>query len=321
MPLTTLISAAATVEDLNSVEDSSKSKTDTVSTGDSQDTTQSSQTSSQSSRLKTEMSTTNPPHNHSHQTLPSHQELSAPAGSSSTAKILDLDPPFQTKPRSKHKLRVVQQPQRARVCGYSISDRRPIHPPPIVKIEGKYKGNTSTLVMFASLWSQDLQHDVSYSHKSHDGPSLEYTLIEEDGAVSPQQQQQPPSKKAKYNVQPSVGYTAKQVLMGQLVAVCSTLIDTDRDHGLFFVFHDLAVRSSGFYRLRFDLYEMSSSRKASTPLSMTHSNVFQVFSPKTFPGITETTDLSRCFARQGVKIRLRANDQVGSEEDGEDEII
>ena len=35
------------------------------------------------------------------------------------------------------------------------------------------------------------------------------------------------------------------------------------------------------------------------------SNVFQVYSAKTFPGMSESTALSRLFADQGLKIRVR----------------
>lgn len=34
---------------------------------------------------------------------------------------------------------------------------------------------------------------------------------------------------------------------------------------------------------------------------------FTVYSAKKFPGMTETTALSRCFAKQGIKIPLRVS--------------
>ena len=40
-------------------------------------------------------------------------------------------------------------------------------------------------------------------------------------------------------------------------------------------------------------------------LASTFSDVFQVFSAKKFPGVIESTGLSKCFATQGIKIPIR----------------
>ena len=40
-------------------------------------------------------------------------------------------------------------------------------------------------------------------------------------------------------------------------------------------------------------------------LASTFSDVFQVFSAKKFPGVIESTSLSKCFATQGIKIPIR----------------
>ncbi|ORY96593.1 velvet factor-domain-containing protein [Syncephalastrum racemosum] len=42
------------------------------------------------------------------------------------------------------------------------------------------------------------------------------------------------------------------------------------------------------------------------------SNVFQVYSPKSFPGMSESTFLTRCFADQGVRIRIRKETRSAS---------
>ncbi|KAJ3026707.1 UNVERIFIED_CONTAM: velvet protein [Siphonaria sp. JEL0065] len=261
MPLTTLLCAAAAVEDFNS---RFKDKREAVGVyrlpGEpSNEIVSPSPTKANSHALD------KPPSlKRAAETSPLRVDLAGTASFKvhesivcGAAKNLDPDPAKKESPQNKYRCSVVQQPERARVCGYSISDRRPIHPPPIVKLEGKYTGNTSSLVMFASLWSQDLQQDLSYSHKSIEGPSLQYTpltasKLEELDVLAPSA-----SKKAKYTVLPSSEATAKQVLMGQMVSVCSTLMNPDHSLGYYFVFSDLAVRTSGYYRLRFDMYEMS----------------------------------------------------------------
>lgn len=40
--------------------------------------------------------------------------------------------------------------------------------------------------------------------------------------------------------------------------------------------------------------------------------LFQVYSIKDFPGISDSTDLSQCFADQGLKIRIRKDALKGS---------
>ena len=51
-------------------------------------------------------------------------------------------------------------------------------------------------------------------------------------------------------------------------------------------------------------------------LATTFSDSFQVHSAKKFPGVKESTSLSKCFAQQGVKIPIRKEGK--KEEDDED---
>lgn len=46
--------------------------------------------------------------------------------------------------------------------------------------------------------------------------------------------------------------------------------------------------------------------KGQSPLLATvYSDSFQVYSAKKFPGVIESTPLSKCFASQGIKIPIR----------------
>lgn len=40
-------------------------------------------------------------------------------------------------------------------------------------------------------------------------------------------------------------------------------------------------------------------------LALVYSDKFQVYSAKKFPGVIESTPLSKCFAQQGIKIPIR----------------
>ncbi|KAI8611788.1 velvet factor [Chytriomyces sp. MP71] len=195
---------------------------------------------------------------------------------------------------------------RARVCGYSIMDRRPIHPPPIVSLCGPDACESRPLVVFTSLWSSDLSVNVSISNNRNQGPTLSYI---------------PGTDAQEYRVIPGEGYILSQMLMGALVTTGIFLLDNQNREGIFFIFKDLAVRSSGLYRLKFELYDPFSKAYGSPPMATVVSDVFQVFSPKTYPGITPTTSLSRCFAQQGAKIRLRPNANIARNDTGGDKTV
>ncbi|KAL8979395.1 MAG: hypothetical protein Q9205_005260 [Flavoplaca limonia] len=110
-------------------------------------------------------------------------------------------------------------------------------------------------------------------------------------------------------------------LSGTLVSSLHRLKDVDNLDGGFFVFGDLSVKVEGDYRLRFSLYEMlktevvfikatvsSTFKGMSVSLkdSTARSNILPpVWSGKAFPGMCESTFLSRSFGDQGVRLRIR----------------
>jgi len=54
-------------------------------------------------------------------------------------------------------------------------------------------------------------------------------------------------------------------------------------------------------------------------LAWAFSQPFQVFSAKKFPGVIESTPLSKCFAGQGIKIPIRKDGQKGDKDDEADD--
>ncbi|KAJ1920110.1 hypothetical protein IWQ60_007072 [Tieghemiomyces parasiticus] len=99
------------------------------------------------------------------------------------------------------------------------------------------------------------------------------------------------------------------ILSGSLVSSINYLRDVDDDYsdrrGAFFVFPDLSIRLEGVYRLKFHLYELLDLTVVFRGAIV--SNSFTVYSPKRFPGMTESTALSKSFANQGLKIRIRTD--------------
>ena len=118
----------------------------------------------------------------------------------------------------------------------------------------------------------------------------------------------------------SQGQNQLTVLTGTPVAGM-VYLDRPKPAG-YFIFPDLSVRHEGKYRLSFSLYEeLKDSKdedKDSDPSKpngagdahVTHrlevkSVPFTVYSAKKFPGLTESTALSRMVAEQGCRVRIR----------------
>ncbi|KAJ1733687.1 hypothetical protein LPJ61_001440 [Coemansia biformis] len=103
---------------------------------------------------------------------------------------------------------------------------------------------------------------------------------------------------------------AVQNLIGTTVATGSKLQGLDGSPGVFFVFPDLSIRKDGEYRLQFSFVDLRSETgdliTTQTQIQATaFSDAFRVYSAKQFPGMIESTALSKHIARQGVKIPVR----------------
>ncbi|KAI1179678.1 velvet factor-domain-containing protein [Nemania sp. FL0916] len=195
-----------------------------------------------------------------------------------------------------YQLEVLQQPERARACGSgpkSSADRRPVDPPPVVilrVLEGE-----------AYETARDITFDYNVDFFCY--ASLEHSRPIANGRVQ------------------TAAATSPPVLTGFPVSGCCYL---DRpDPAGYFLFPDLSVRHEGRYRLVFSLYELiknegdldrdapeAEAGAAQLPTDACHrmdikSNAFTVYSAKKFPGLTESTTLSRTVAEQGCRVRIR----------------
>ncbi|OJJ44026.1 hypothetical protein ASPZODRAFT_135465 [Penicilliopsis zonata CBS 506.65] len=171
---------------------------------------------------------------------------------------------------SDFELTIRQQPVRARVAGGKEKERKPVDPPPIVQLRVREESSY--------LAQHYLQSPYYFMCCSLYDPT-------EDHPVP---------------VAPSTA------LAGTLVSSLHRLKDVDNNDGGFFVFGDLSVKIEGDFRLKFTLFEMrNDSRDVVTYLKSIISERFTVLPPKSFPGMAESTFLSRSFADQGVKLRIR----------------
>ncbi|TDZ66017.1 Developmental and secondary metabolism regulator veA [Colletotrichum trifolii] len=189
-------------------------------------------------------------------------------------------------------LKVLQQPERARACGSgskSAADRRPVDPPPVVQLKIR-KGLT--------------KEDAKDVTMSYDGNFFLFAELANarpiaHGRVNTPNANQPP------------------VLTGMPVSGMAYL-DRPSEAG-YFLFPDLSVRHEGRYVLAFHLYEeiknpedrdmTSDPAEDDSPCfnyrMAVKSLAFNVFSAKKFPGLTESTHLSKTISEQGCRVRIR----------------
>ncbi|KAF8930470.1 hypothetical protein BGZ47_000536 [Haplosporangium gracile] len=103
-----------------------------------------------------------------------------------------------------------------------------------------------------------------------------------------------------------------RILMGALVVSPTLLHNENNQLGWYFSFPDLSVRTEGVYTLKFSLMQFANFEfdekgrsHASMLIAEETSEPFTVYSAKKFPGMTESTELSKAFASQGLKIPIR----------------
>ncbi|KAI8394184.1 velvet factor-domain-containing protein [Radiomyces spectabilis] len=166
-----------------------------------------------------------------------------------------------------------QQPKQSRMCGVGEkADRRPIDPPPIVQLK-VYDPSTSYTDRNAYL-----QNPYYFMYASLMAADLDEELH-------------------------LLGDGKTRSTTGSVVSSLYHLKDIDNTDAGFFVFPDLSVRMEGTYRLKLSLFEIIG--KEVFHCKSIISDVFVVYSAKKFPGMEESTFLSRSFADQGLKIRIR----------------
>ncbi|KAJ1678209.1 hypothetical protein EV182_004552, partial [Spiromyces aspiralis] len=114
-------------------------------------------------------------------------------------------------------------------------------------------------------------------------------------------------------------------LVGTTVTSAVKLNGLDGKPGIYFIFHDLSVRKDGVFRLRFSFFDLGQQGKLTKTTTSVKvqalSDPFTVYSAKKFPGMIESSPLSICFSKQGVKIPVRKDSSRsrGAIEDGDNE--
>lgn len=197
---------------------------------------------------------------------------------------------------TKYELLIRQGPETAKVAIGKEKDRKAIDPPPIVQLRADPRTDDGS------------QHFLQSPYFF-----MSVTLLKGDCR----------------GLEPGALATANSntCLAGTLVSSLHRLKDESNRDGGFFVFADLSVKVEGNYRLQFNLYELRPNQApfehspilSDNPISKQLlgaqmevcrlntivSDQFQVHVAKNWPGMAESTALTRTFSDQGVRLRLR----------------
>ncbi|KAF2737859.1 hypothetical protein EJ04DRAFT_532809 [Polyplosphaeria fusca] len=260
----------------------------------------------------------------------------------------------------RYELSVEQQPVRARMCGFGDKDRRPITPPPCIRLRvydatGKEvdfnEVDSTFFVLSVDLWDEHGSREVNLVRHSSGTPTVSISsstttsypppgphipqYMGQPGYAAPQMappptyyhqqapgailnygypsagQYLPPPPQMPMSVAPQNGMFTRN-LIGSLTVNAFRLTDTEQKSGFWFVLQDLSVRTEGSFRLKMSFVDVGSGM-SNNQLNQGHAPVlatcfsepFQVYSAKKFPGVIESTPLSRTFAAQGIKIPIR----------------
>ncbi|KAJ2234115.1 hypothetical protein IWW45_003664 [Coemansia sp. RSA 485] len=115
----------------------------------------------------------------------------------------------------------------------------------------------------------------------------------------------------------------EQMALGSLASSAHHVRDLEDKRGCFFCFPDIRVRHPGRFRLRFTLIRLQASVEPSPdePISVLEhvfSEPFTVYTVKDFPGVDESTALSKKLNHQGVGIPIRNKGRLKYEDEDDE---
>jgi hypothetical protein len=99
-------------------------------------------------------------------------------------------------------------------------------------------------------------------------------------------------------------------LVGQRIVPCTRFRDeVENTEKRLFIFQNLSIRVTGRYRLRCDIYSMGNPFLI---LDSVYTNVFDVYTPRDYPGQIPITVLERSLLRHGIKLHSKHSNKVNA---------
>ncbi|KAG0202376.1 hypothetical protein BGX28_005067 [Mortierella sp. GBA30] len=201
------------------------------------------------------------------------------------------------------------------MCGFGEKDRRPIDPPPIVRltvleadgtsVDLNIPGNVnvSRCMVMADIYSADQSTPCALVAN----PSTTTQMPSAAAAV----QTIGDSTMSVLNLAVPTPVASRN-LTGSTGASGDLLRDLAGNLGIFFAFPDLSVRTEGTYTLKFSFTMLPEPPVMTSSVHATvFSEPFEIYPAKRFPGMNKSTALSKKLFDQGVRIPLRKETRVG----------
>ncbi|KAI8928846.1 velvet factor [Entophlyctis helioformis] len=239
-------------------------------------------------------------------------------------------------------LHVRQQPVQARMCGTGDKDRRVIDPPPILELvcadeqQRQLLLQDMSLVVHASLWTADGSHMLVTSSKMPDGMALltgtlvsgAHVLVDHHNScgvffifpdLSVRIEGQFRLKFMLLRVNTDLPFLDSGTTLAPATSLPSLHSPSRNSHSSQSIAYTDGSRSTnsvddltGYYAAGYPVRSSSggiapgtAEQQAGYLVTSVLTEPFSVFSPRNFPGMLDSSDISKAFAAQGVKLMIR----------------
>lgn len=174
---------------------------------------------------------------------------------------------------SPYRLTVKQQPERAKAANAKDKDRKPVDPPPILQLDvDPSQDPLQVYITSPYLFVQTFLIGATDSEPEPDLNSL----------------------------------TGNTCTSGHVVK------DDRGVHNMMFCLNDISVKKEGSYRLKFCLFKLNTTTGDVENLTSICSQPFTTYSGRHFPGMSESTSMTRLLVDAGVRLRLRKESKAMS---------
>ncbi|CAO3651373.1 unnamed protein product [Cunninghamella blakesleeana] len=177
-------------------------------------------------------------------------------------------------------INIRQQPLQSRMCGIGDKvDRRPIDPPLIVELIPNFPNDhplATNKIEQTNWWIKECMSNLFLT-----AVLIPTTLLQEPVDV----------------------LLHSRLTVGRTVSSLYHFRDLDNIEKYFFVFSDLSIRAEGYYKFKLCLFNIEGPIIQYKKSMLT--DEFKVYPAKKFPGMFGSCPLAKCFAEQGLKIRIR----------------
>lgn len=174
---------------------------------------------------------------------------------------------------SPYLLTVKQQPERAKAANAKDKDRKPIDPPPILQLD--VDPNQDPLQVYITSPYLFVQTFLIGPNDSDSDPDV-------------------------------------NTLAGNTCTSGHVVKDDRGVQNMMFCLNDISVKKEGTYRLRFCLFKLNTSTGEVEKLTTVCSEPFTTYSGRHFPGMSESTSMTRLLVDAGVRLRLRKESKAMS---------